>query len=68
MSGESMDDRLGSGDVNWSTVGDPLGLGTAEYSGVPMALGFAGETMTTTTVQAIVVMVTRLMGGMKTRR
>lgn len=30
ISGESMDDRLGSGDVNWSTVGDPSGLGTAE--------------------------------------
>jgi hypothetical protein len=30
ISGESKDDRLGSGDWNVSVVGDPSGLGTAE--------------------------------------
>lgn len=45
ISGESMELRLGSGDWNWSTVGDPSGLGTAEYSGVPTCMGFVGDTM-----------------------
>lgn len=45
MSGDSIEPLFGSGELNWSTVGDPSGLGTAEYSGVPTCMGFVGDTM-----------------------